>query len=74
MKNNIILSLCLCLIISCDNSLKKINEDAYIKALNHMPENLDKYLKNQIIAQNGLMDLFTLKLKVTQYQNLISLT
>ena len=45
MKNNIILSLFLCLIVSCDNSLKNINEDAYIKALNHMPENLDKYLE-----------------------------
>ena len=63
MKNNIILSLFLCLIISCDNSLKNINEDAYIKALNHMPENLDKYLKNQIIAQKWFDGSFYFKTK-----------
>ena len=63
MKNNIILSLFLCLIISCNNSLKKIDEEVYIKALDHLPENLDKFLKNQIIAQKWFDGSFYFKTK-----------
>lgn len=63
MKNNIILSFFLCLVISCNNLMNEIDEEVYVKALEHMPENLDKFLKKQITAQKWFDGSFYFKTK-----------